>query len=791
MQVDADGGALGVLTITDTASARQAWNIDALPAADPGAPTGTYGVFVTQTSGDMQVNRILTNGDASLVALNGALRDARLGGLGDNTQFSQANVEANNIDLAAYCSVPSSVPDCGDVGARGPPTDGLGNDFKIDSGHGDSQNPSTVIVGRVGIEAQQNISVTETIGALNVLIAQSLSGNVRLTVREHAGQGDDLNLILPYASDTIAPTQNRDAILVDYAGAANVSRAISASSATVVTNSASINAQQGWILLRAGDNVTLGGLQTALYPDATLTPLAPNALTDAERIAQNTKVVAGLWIDIHGDFDAFSSGATDLDLGFGTVMHLHGTITPGKLTTRCANEIDPGRDCNVTRIFGNTDTDTFNFDQTFLGGRTRVFGSRTSTCDINGTACVTPSGDSEDFFNVNQLQTMFDPAANSDPTKAIVNGDVVAGHTLTLDGQAGTDTYVINTTGSQPCLGANQIAGSTCHNYVINVLDTGGPADGTDVLTVNGIDNTTCSGYKPDGATPCPTDDIFLLRASKYIASTPTSSTANEIADDPAFVALLHGNFGTATTAYTGDLALCFTNACGSVGQTLVAVNSVTRAPITGVFNTGTFVVGQRIHLGGGDSGIWAGDYTIASIAANGSSITLAETLPVGVSLTTEQVPTADVQLHSSVSAALTIGILNGDVTTSDPNPSTDTVQLRNQSYERINYDTAINGRLIVNGLGGNDYFAVDDETTTTTLDGGAGNDSFQIGQIYGLERDPLNAAGSPVNAGEQHSRHLRRFAEPVRTSSARSRRRAAGSARAPRAARRSRRDGR
>ena len=113
------------------------------------------------------------------------------------------------------------------------------------------------------------------------------------------------------------------------------------------------------------------------------------------------------------------------------------------------------------------------------------------------------------------------------------------------------------------------------------------------------------------------------------------------------------------------------------------------------------------------------------------------------MTLTTEQVPTADVQLHSSASAPLTIGILNGDVTTSDPNPSTDTVQLRNQSYERINYDTSINGRLIVNGLGGNDAFFTDDNSAVTTLDGGAGNDSFQIGQIYGLQRDPYSVDGS------------------------------------------------
>ena len=55
---------------------------------------------------------------------------------------------------------------------------------------------------------------------------------------------------------------------------------------------------------------------------------------------------------------------------------------------------------------------------------------------------------------------------------------------------------------------------------------------------------------------------------------------------------------------------------------------------------------------------------------------------------------------------------------------------------QRINYDAALNGRLSVYGLGGNDYFAADDNAAITTLDGGAGYDTFQIGQIFGLKRD-------------------------------------------------------
>src|SRR5262249_53850650 len=58
----------------------------------------------------------------------------------------------------------------------------------------------------------------------------------------------------------------------------------------------------------------------------------------------------------------------------------------------------------------------------------------------------------------------------------------------------------------------------------------------------------------------------------------------------------------------------------------------------------------------------------------------------------------------------------------------------------------AVNGRLMVFGLGGNDLFASDDNAAATTLDGGADNDTFQIGQVYGLQRDgsqPTGAVGS------------------------------------------------
>ena len=43
---------------------------------------------------------------------------------------------------------------------------------------------------------------------------------------------------------------------------------------------------------------------------------------------------------------------------------------------------------------------------------------------------------------------------------------------------------------------------------------------------------------------------------------------------------------------------------------------------------------------------------------------------------------------------------------------------------------------MCVSGLGGNDLYAVDDNAAPTTLSGGKDNNTFQIGQIYGYQRD-------------------------------------------------------
>ncbi|MCU0918723.1 MAG: hypothetical protein MUF16_00045, partial [Burkholderiaceae bacterium] len=60
----------------------------------------------------------------------------------------------------------------------------------------------------------------------------------------------------------------------------------------------------------------------------------------------------------------------------------------------------------------------------------------------------------------------------------------------------------------------------------------------------------------------------------------------------------------------------------------------------------------------------------------------------------------------------------------------------RSAEVQRINYDINLNGRVTVYGQGGNDHFAVDDNAAITTLDGGKGSDNFQIGQLFGEQRN-------------------------------------------------------
>jgi hypothetical protein len=65
---------------------------------------------------------------------------------------------------------------------------------------------------------------------------------------------------------------------------------------------------------------------------------------------------------------------------------------------------------------------------------------------------------------------------------------------------------------------------------------------------------------------------------------------------------------------------------------------------------------------------------------------------------------------------------------------------------ERINYDPSVNGRLRIDAGSGADQFYVDDNSAITTLDGGLGNDLFQVGQVFGTNPNGFTYPDSSVD---------------------------------------------
>ena len=263
--------------------------------------------------------------------------------------------------------------------------------------------------------------------------------------------------------------------------------------------------------------------------------------------------------------------------------HRRTASSPAPAATAFAADRRPRR--TSTRIWGDTDVDTFHFgDATgvaggttvdsagylLLGSKTRAYGSQDLSRDRRA--------DGEDRFNVYYLQTM----------------NVAAGHSLTLDGQAETDYYTVYTTGSQ----------GSPRNYVINVLDTGAEDDGVDELAIYGADSTFNGGADRRARSTRPTTSSCCAPRS---ASTSGAASCT----------------GTAESRRPAGL------------------RRAARRP--------------RRHAGR--------------------------------------------QPRRPAPAA----------TTSTATATRSSATSRARSVQRINYDTALNGRLIVYGLGGNDAFFTDD----------------------------------------------------------------------------------
>ena len=399
------------------------------------------GIYIFETAGDLRVGLVESQQRDTTKVTDVALVSGA-GSILDGQTDAAADVVGDRIDLRAFG---------GGVGA-------LGDDLDVNTAVSGSG------AGRLYVEGDGSVFVTETQYELSVLAAKSWNGNVRLTVPDTNGVRGPPG------------TRTEDLILL-VSGSSLVSENQPRTTSPGAADSATTTRTGIWarldISLWIGDDLS-----------------AP-VLSD---------IVAGGTIYIHGDAnrDAASVSATDPDplgspaaanadthtsaaaitQGFGTTMTFAGRLG-GVFDLGVAGDRTDG-----ALVFGHIDVDHFHFLSTLLGTAVHVYGSQNRSA-IDQTKCTAPTlqiacGDGEDEFLVQTLRTP----------------DIAALHTLTLDGQQGTDSYRIET------------SSDLARTYTVNLLDTGAPDDGADVATVLGT----------DGA------DIFLLRRVTSIPNEPATA---------------------------------------------------------------------------------------------------------------------------------------------------------------------------------------------------------------------------------------------------------------------------
>ncbi|MGD9713188.1 MAG: beta strand repeat-containing protein, partial [Thermomicrobiales bacterium] len=479
-------------------------------------------VTLAETTGDLRVGLIRSRGDdVTLTSLDGSIVDAPTGAIdGAPTGDSTPDVVGINLTLLA-------------------PMGGIGstsNFLEIDSSNRDGKAEKGLVDG----QALNGIYLTEISGDLRLKLIDSDQGDVSLVTlagsiidgRPGAGTITDVAVVLANSIDMQAiggsigevNTGGGD-IEIDSSRQSTGDVGLEATNYIYVTEVAGtlrlvqartpidpdllgggdihLTVRESTVATSLNENLDLLATGDVLFVEYAPRTVSNGFIRAGGRVELrigddlfdhvNTTISAGDRIDIY--LDDLNNGTTQGDFGYGANTTLVGTLTPG--------------DGKVTSIFGFTDVDRITLDQTTLGGYTRIHGSNLKTAP----GATAPVGDGEDIFTINKLQSM------------------TVG-TLTLDGQAGSDHYIINTTGSQ----------NADRNYIINALDTGANADGVDVLSIHGFDSSE-NGIDPTNqGLPYATDDIFLLRGMNAIAGL----NGNELTNRPSFVGLLHGTLAQA-----------------------------------------------------------------------------------------------------------------------------------------------------------------------------------------------------------------------------------------------------
>ncbi|MGH2997914.1 MAG: beta strand repeat-containing protein, partial [Gaiellaceae bacterium] len=509
-----------------------------------------------------------------------------------------------------------------------------------------------------------------------------------------------------------------------------------------VTESASTNTAGGNAVIQAADDVTLHDTAVTAGDLASFTAIAGSFLGDTGTNVGALSILIQAGANVHLTSTTTLGARDSIDI-YGDYMN----AAPAGNTTILLEGTMQGRappEAPTINVYGNSGPDVITLRPVFVYGQVYIWGSNAATAPDTYFAGT----DAGDLITIDQMPTL-DLArkyldSSGSPASLVTTGfsgsDIVR-FTVNVDGQGGGDSYVVNETGSS--------------DYIVNVHDTGAPADGVDTLTINGM---------PDQS------NVFLLRANFVALMQPADSdpsdgnylatyervnyddsinmllvnggTANDYfyVDDNSAITVLDGGpgndsfqfgqmFGTdrtqpnvapgdqiatvlttvgylsrgisyATTAYGGDDADTFTVYSNKADLKLFGENGNDTFIVRAFVIVGTNTVATNNTLVNGGAGDDHIEYNInAPVAIDGGN-GFDTVVVIGTEENDNFVITKD-------------GVMGAGL---------------NVSYTNVE-------KVEVDGLGGNDNFYVlsTDPNVITVLDGGQGSDTFNVaGDVTG-----------------------------------------------------------
>ncbi|MCP4887379.1 MAG: hypothetical protein GY904_12290, partial [Planctomycetaceae bacterium] len=348
----------------------------------------------------------------------------------------------------------------------------------------------------------------------------------------------------------------------------------------------------------------------------------------------------------------------------------------------------------------------------------------------------TGGGDITINGSINAISGNLTMTSGPDDDTISIHGSVTSGSTATISTGAGTD--VVNVSSSGSLTGGNVLIESGDDQNTITI-DGSVNADAGYLAINSGSDNDEVNIH--GSATSVGTATISTGSGGDTVnISSAGSLTAGNV--------LIQSGDDTDTITIFGtiDAGLNTIVIDGGAGTDSVLLETPTltgEASVLGGDDEDSIVVdqlpsqaaGDSLRLdGGGNTDVYtiniaggATDYVI-DVDDSGAENDGADTLTIN-GLDTPS--TGDVfLLRKNFVAKLDGTFVSPDV----GQPAT--YNQNSSTAERINYNATINGRMRLNTLAGDDYVASDDNSALTTIDGGEGADTFQIGQVFASERN-------------------------------------------------------